>query len=93
MHHLLRVVLIGLALSSTSLADILPTIRDKTSSGSVLVLDDGSIWKVGTAGRLNTALWMRLDQLRVFKTDTPRVYEIVNLSAKNSAYVLFLDKE
>jgi hypothetical protein len=38
-------------------------ITSKTSDGSIIILDDGSVWKVDSIDRIDSQLWMQFDNI------------------------------
>jgi hypothetical protein len=40
-------------------------IKFKADDGSIIILDDGTVWKIDQLDRFNSAFWMRLDNIVV----------------------------
>lgn len=54
-------------------------LTEKTDDGSVLILEDGSVWQVDPLDRVDTALWLPPSDLVVVETaDSPASYLLVN---------------
>jgi len=52
---------------------------EKTDDGSVVILEDGSVWQIDPMDRLDTALWLPPSDIAVIETeDSPMSYLLVN---------------
>jgi hypothetical protein len=58
-------------------------IKDKIDDGKIIQLEDGSLWQVSLLDAIDSALWLRLDNITVIEGNTPGYpYKLVN-SDKN----------
>ncbi|QDT00573.1 hypothetical protein [Adhaeretor mobilis] len=54
-------------------------VKSKTNDGTVVVLEDGSTWKINPLGRLDSGLWLPLDSIIVLSNpDVIHPYRLVN---------------
>jgi len=68
-------------------------LKEKIDRGKLLLLSDGSLWEVSSLDRINTTLWMRLDDCVVLENDSSIYpYKIVNLSDKEMVEAKYLGK-
>jgi hypothetical protein len=59
-------------------------LRDKSDDGSILLLDDGSVWVVAQADRVNTGLWLAPSSITV-NEGSGAPYELVNTDDQETA--------
>lgn len=90
---LVFVVVLMLASSSWVMAKLPLRVREVTLSGSVIVLDDDTTWKVGSMSQLKSSLWMSFDQVKIFKTNTQGVYQMFNVRNDDMIIVTYLGSE
>jgi len=62
---LIPTLLAGLTLVSSGTLKAGDQIRQKTDDGSVIILDDGSVWKVDPYDRYDSRFWSRYDNIIV----------------------------
>ncbi len=61
-------------------------VKANIDRGEVIVLDDGSIWRVSPLSRLDASLWMRFDEVTVIENAGGLYpYRLINTSQKESA--------
>jgi hypothetical protein len=46
-------------------------IQSTSNSGSIIVLEDGSMWEINAIDRIDTALWLPITDITVLKANSP----------------------
>jgi hypothetical protein len=67
---LLLTLLAGLTLVSAGSLNAEDWIKSKTSDGSIVILDDGSTWKVDSFDRFDGRFWSKFDNVVVDDCDS-----------------------
>ena len=60
-------------------------ITDKTSDGSIIMLSDGSVWKIDSYDRLDSMLWMVTDDIivhddKLINTDEDEIVDATQIN-------------
>jgi hypothetical protein len=66
-------------------------LRDKSDDGSVLLLDDGSVWVVALVDRVNTGLWLAPSSIAV-NEGSGAAYELVNADDQETAEANYIGR-
>jgi hypothetical protein len=53
--------------------------------GELIVLEDGTIWQINQLDRINTMLWLPIDNIQIVEGDLVGHYVLVNTSQKQNA--------
>jgi hypothetical protein len=71
-------------------------IKSKAGNGSMIVLEDGSIWEISSIDRINTSLWLPITNITVLKAPQPMgdyKYVLVNKDDGEKALAKFIGRE
>jgi hypothetical protein len=71
-------------------------IKSKSGNGSMIVLEDGSMWEINSLDRIDTALWLPISNITILKASQPvgdYNYTLVNKDDGEKALAKFLGKE
>jgi hypothetical protein len=68
-------------------------INEVTRRGSLVVLEDGSIWKVDAVDRVTTMLWLPVDNIAIVQSEVAGKYIMVNTTQNQQATVEYLGQE
>jgi len=71
-------------------------IKSKSNNGSMIVLEDGSMWEINSLDQIDTALWLPITNITILKASQPvgdYKYTLVNKDDGEKALAKFLGKE
>jgi hypothetical protein len=71
-------------------------IKSKADNGAIIVLEDGSMWEVNSIDRIDTSLWLPVDNITVLKASSAvgeYKYTLVNTNQGEKALAKFLGKQ
>ena len=72
------------------------SIQSTSNSGSIIVLEDGSMWEINAMDRIDTALWLPITDITVLRASS-RIgeckYVLVNKDDGEKALAKYLGKE
>ena len=66
-------------------------IKENNSFGKLIILEDGSIWKI--MDNIDTMLWLPLDRIAVLQTSQSDVYRLINKNDGTDIFAQFLGKQ
>lgn len=68
-------------------------LKEKLDGGKMIRLEDSSIWEISTIDKINTMLWLPIDEITIIESKNPMYpYSLVNSSQKNSAEAKYIGK-
>ena len=67
-------------------------ISDKSENGTLILLEDGTVWVVTPVDRVKTSIWLAVDHIAIFKSpSTPDYpYVLVNEREEERVHVKYL---
>lgn len=71
-------------------------IRSKADSGSIIILEDGSMWGINSIDRITTVLWLPVTNVAVLKSESPvgeYKYLLVTTDDGEKALAKYLGKQ
>jgi hypothetical protein len=71
-------------------------IKSKSGNGSMIFLEDGSMWEINSLDRINTALWLPITNITILKASQSvgdYKYTLVNKDDGEKALAKFLGRE
>ena len=71
-------------------------VREVSSNGAIVTLEDGSLWELSAADRIDTALWLPTINITVLESRSPvggYKYTLINKDDGEKASAKFLGRE
>lgn len=70
-------------------------IKEKGDGGSLIILEDGSVWKIHLLDRIYTTLWLPITSITVLESESPignYKYLLINIDDGEKALAKYLGK-
>jgi hypothetical protein len=71
-------------------------IRSKADNGAMVTFEDGSLWEINPLDRIDTVLWLPVDNITVMKASSPvgdYKYTLINTKDGEKALAKYLGKQ
>jgi hypothetical protein len=71
-------------------------VKSRSTNGTTISLEDGSLWEIASIARIDTMLWLPAEDVAVFKSDSPfgeYKYTLFNKDEGQKASARYLGKE